>query len=137
MKNYLLSTIEEIAGTNQYTSDQKERKLEGSIIADLVDNDVDAVPSSVWVDDNNKDGLLAIVKFDQYEGMADGDVLNIHISHSSNLCAIRWELTVYVAQDDNTSCEHAKAFTKIHGMHAKSVFYDVLGLIKATIAAAQ
>lgn len=135
MKNYLLSTIEEIAGSNQYTSDQKERKIEGSIIADLVDNDVDAVPSSVWVDNNNC--LLAIVKFDQFDGMADGDVLNIHISHSTNLCAIRWELTVYVAQDDNTSCEHAKAFTKIHGMHAKSVFYDVLGLIKATIAAAQ
>ena len=96
---------------------------------------MDAVPSSVWVDDNKC--LLSIVKFDQFDGLADGDVLNIHISHSTNLCAIRWELTVYVAQDDNTSCEHAKAFTKIHGMHAKSVFYDVLGLIKATIAAAQ
>ena len=135
MKNYLLSTIEEIAGTTQYTRDQKERKIEGSIIADLVDNEVDAVPSSVWVDDNKC--LLSIVKFDQFDGLADGDVLNIHISHSTNLCAIRWELTVYVAQEDNTSCEHAKAFTKIHGMHAKSVFYDVLGLIKATIAAAQ
>lgn len=135
MKNYLLSTLEELAGSNQYTRDQKERKIEGSIIADLVDNEVDAVPSSVWVDDNKC--LLSIVKFDQFDGLADGDVLNIHISHSTNLCAIRWELTVYVAQDDNTSCEHAKAFTKIHGMHAKSVFYDVLGLIKATIAAAQ
>lgn len=135
MKNYLLSTLEELAESNQYTRDQKERKIEGSIIADLVDNEVDAVPSSVWVDNNKC--LLSIVKFDQFDGLADGDVLNIHISHSTNLCAIRWELTVYVAQDDNTSCEHAKAFTKIHGMHAKSVFYDVLGLIKATIAAAQ
>ena len=135
MKNYLLSTLEELAGSNQYTRDQKERKIEGSIIADLIDNEVDAVPSSVWVDDKNE--LLAIVKFDQFDGMADGDVLNIHISHSTNLCAIRWELTAYVAPDDNATCEHAKAFTKIHGMHAKSVFYDVLGLIKATIAAAQ
>ena len=135
MKNYLLSTLEELAGSNQFTRDQKERKIEGSIIADLVENELDAVPSSVWVNDNNC--LLAIVTFDQYEGMADGDVLNIHISHSTNLCTSRWELKVYVAPKDNAKCEHAKSYTNIHGMHAKAVFYDVLGLIKATVAAAQ
>lgn len=135
MKNYLMSTMEELAGSNQYTREQKKCKIEGSIIADLVDNELDAVPSSVWVDEH--DGILAIVEFDQFDGLADGDSLYVHINYNPGLVATKWDVTVYVSPSDMASCEHAKSFTKLSGMHAKSVLYDVLGLIKSTVAAAQ
>ena len=135
MKNYLMSTMEELAGSNQYTREQKKCKIEGSIIADLVDNELDAVPSSVWV--NEQDGILAIVEFDQFDGLADGDRLFVHLNYHSELVTTIWEVTVYVSPADKASCEYAKAFTKLSGMHAKSVLYDVLGLIKATVAAAK
>ena len=135
MKNYLMSAMEEIAGSNQYTSEQKQSKIEGSLIAELVENELDAVPSSVWVHDH--DGILAIAKFDKFDGLDDGDCLYVHINYNPYLGVTRWVLTVYVVPSDKASCEHAKAFTDIHGTHAKSVFADVIGLIKETVAAAQ
>lgn len=135
MKNYLMSTMEELAGSSQYTREQKQSKIEGSIIADIVDNDLDAVLSSVWVDEH--DGILAIAEFEQFDGLADGDRLYVHINYNPGLVATRWDVTVYVSPSDKASCEHAKSFTKLSGMHAKSVLYDVLGLIKSTVAAAQ
>jgi hypothetical protein len=127
--------MEELAGSSQYTREQKQSKIEGSIIADIVDHDLDAVLSRVWVDEH--DGILAIAEFDQFDGLADGDSLFVHLNYNPELATTRWEVTVYVSPSDKASCEHAKAFTKLSGMHAKSVLYDVLGLIKSTVAAVQ
>lgn len=135
MSNYLTNALAEIVnGSSNYTNDQKVAKVEGALIADLVEAGSDDVPSDTW-GSSTKNRVLFIIDFTKFKGMAEGDCLKLHIAYCSSSLVSPWELSAYVLPKGETSPREAKVHYNVTGTHPSIVLNDIVARL-ATVAEA-
>lgn len=138
MSNYLTNALVEIVnGSSNYTNDQKVAKVEGALIADLVDAGFDDVPSETWGSkwgSSSKSRELFIIDFAKFKGMAEDDRLKLHIVYCASSVS-PWELSAYVLPKGVTSVREAKVHTCVTGTHPGLVLNNIATRL-ATVAEA-
>jgi hypothetical protein len=135
MSNFLTNALVEIVnGSSNYTNDQKVAKVEGALIADLVDAGFDDVPSDTW-GSSFKSRELFIIDFAKFKGMAEDDRLKLHITYCASSSVSMWELSAYVLPKGVTSVREAKVHTCVTGTHPSLVLNNIATRL-ATVAEA-
>lgn len=138
MSNYLTNALTEIVnGSSNYTNDQKVAKVEGALIADLVEAGSDDVPSDTWGSkwgSSSKSRELFIIDFTKFKGMAEDDRLKLHIVYCASSVS-PWELSAYVLPKGVTSVREAKVHTCVTGTHPSLVLNNIATRL-ATVAEA-
>lgn len=135
MSNYLTNALAEIVnGSSNYTEKEKVAKVEGALIADLVDAGSDDVPSETW-GSSYKNRVLFIIDFTKFKGMAEGNCLKLHISYCASSVS-PWELSAYVLPKGETSPRESKVHYNVSGTHPSIVLNDVVARLTTVAEAA-
>lgn len=136
MSNYLTNALAEIVnGSSNYTEKEKVAKVEGALIADLVDAGSDDVPSETW-GSSYKNRVLFIIDFTKFKGMAEGNCLKLHISYCATSSVSPWELSAYVLPKGETSPRESKVHYNVSGTHPSLVLNDVVARLAMVAEAA-